>query len=43
MLEKEKANPDYKPLSPTAHKPTAVPKKDKKKLQEAEEKKRLEG
>ena len=42
MLEKEKENPNYKPLSPTAHKPTIVPKKDKKKLQDAEEKKRTE-
>ena len=42
MLEKEKENPNYKPLSPTAHKPTAVPTKDQKKLQDAEQKKRAE-
>lgn len=40
MLEKERQDPNYKPLSPTAHQPTAVPDKDKHKLQEAEEKKR---
>ena len=41
MLEKERDDPNYKgPLSPTAHMPTAVPQKDKKKLHDAEEKKR---
>ena len=39
MLEKEKENPNYKPLSPQALQP---PKKDKKKLQDAEKKKRTE-
>lgn len=39
MLEKEKENPNYKPLSPQTLKP---PSKDKKKLQDAEEKKRAE-
>lgn len=40
MLEKERQNPHYKPLSPTAHKPVAVPSKDRKKMHDAEEKKR---
>ena len=40
MLQKERENPNYKPLSPTAHRPTAVPKKDRKKLRDAEERKR---
>jgi len=32
MLAKEKEDPSYKPLSPTAHKPAGVPVKDKQKL-----------
>lgn len=40
MLAKELTDPTYKPLSPTAKKPKAVPKKDLDKLHEAEEKKR---
>lgn len=41
MLAREKQDPTYKPLSPTAKKPTAVPKKNLDKLHEAEEKRRL--
>ncbi len=40
MLKKELADPNYKPLSPTAHKPTAIPQKDRKKLHDAERKQR---
>lgn len=40
MLKKEQKDPNYKPLSPTAHTPPSVPRKDKKKLQDAEKKKR---
>jgi len=40
MLEKEREDPNYKPLSPTAHKPGAVPQKDQKKLDDAEKKQR---
>jgi len=40
MLKKELDDPDYKPLSPTAKKPTAVPHKDLEKLAEAQEKRR---
>ena len=40
MLKKERDDPDYKPLSPTAKKPTAVPHRDLEKLAEAQEKRR---
>jgi len=40
MLKKEREDPKYKPLSPTAHKPTAIPRKDQKKLHDAERKQR---
>ena len=35
MLKKEREDPNYKPLSPTAKKPPTVPEKDKDKLKEA--------
>ncbi len=40
MLKKERADPNYKPLSPTAHKPATIPQKDRKKLHDAERKQR---
>lgn len=40
MLKKEREDPNYKPLSPTTHKPAAVPQKDQKKLDDAENKRR---
>jgi len=35
MLKKAKEDPNYKPLTPQSHLPSAVPDKDKKKLDEA--------
>ena len=41
MLEKERQDPNYKPLSPTALKAPDVPIKDQQKLDEAERKRQL--
>ena len=44
MLEgRELEDPNYKPLSPTAHRPVSVPDKDRKKLEDAAEKKKRQG